>query len=181
MKFNSTEFEGLYVIDPDPFKDDRGQFFRVFCKNSFEEIGHTKEFVQINQSMNKFKGTFRGFHYQLQPSSEVKLVRCISGKLLDVVVDVRKNSKTFLQHFIVELSEENKKLFYIPEGFAHGFITLTDNAHLVYYVTANYNPDLEQSLNIKDPLLDIQLPIDIISISEKDKKTKFIDSSFKGI
>lgn len=181
MKFSKTHFDGLVVIDAEPFVDDRGHFFRTYCKNEFEGMGHTKEFVQINHSVNKYKGTFRGFHYQNPPFKEIKVVRCISGSVLDVVIDIRKNSKTFLESFQLEISEENRKMIYIPEGFAHGFITLEDNSQLIYFHSEFYNPKFEKGLRFDDPRLDIELPFDPNSISEKDKKYPLLKNTFEGI
>lgn len=181
MKFSETYLKGLYVIDIEPFVDERGQFFRTFCKNEFIKIGHKKEFVQTNNSFSVKKGTFRGLHYQIPPYCEVKLVRCISGSLIDVVVDVRKNSKTFLKSFQIELSEKNRKMIYVPEGFAHGYFTLVDNTVLSYTVTTYYHPESEKCLNVKDPVLGIQLPNKIESLSDKDINSSFLKESFKGI
>ncbi len=140
-----------------------------------------KEFVQINQSINYLKGTFRGFHYQKSPYTDEKLIRCISGSVLDIVVDIRKRSKTYMKYFSVELTAENKKMLYVPAGFAHGFITLEDNSQLIYQHTAYYIPNQEASINYKDPVISLKLPIDIKVISEKDLKVPFIDTHFKGL
>jgi len=181
LKFSKTHLKGLYVIDTEPFVDERGQFFRTFCKKEFAEIGHTKEFVQINHSINKFKGTFRGFHYQIPPFKEIKVVRCISGKVLDIIIDIRKNSDTFLQHYQIELSEENKKMIYIPEGFAHGFITLEDNSQLIYYHSSFYVPNFEGGLRFDDDLIDINFPIEPKIISDRDNNFSLITDAFIGI
>jgi len=181
MKFSETKLTGLYIAEPEPFKDERGLFFRTFCKNVFTEIEHYKEFVQINQSINICKGTFRGLHYQLPPFKDVKLVRCISGSVIDIIVDVRKESDTFLKSFLIELSEENKRMIYIPEGFAHGFITLEDNTQLIYHHTSFYQPKHEGSLNINDCALNIKLPIKPRIMSKVDKNIPFVDDTFEGI
>ena len=181
MKFSKTHFDGLFVIDAEPFVDDRGHFFRTFCKNEFAEIGHTKAFVQINHSVNKYKGTFRGFHYQEPPFKEIKVVRCVSGSVLDIVVDIRKNSKTFLQSFQLELSAENKKMIYIPEGFAHGFITLEDNAQLIYFHSEFYNPKYERGLRFNDPSLQLEISLKPHLISDKDKQYPLLENAFEGI
>src|SRR6185436_8919353 len=124
MKFSSTNIKGVYVIDLQPVEDSRGWFMRTYCKNEFAEIGHDKEWVQLNHSFTRSKGTIRGMHYQVPPYSEIKLVRCIAGAVMDVAVDLRRGSATYLNWVSVELSEKNKKMIYIPEGFAHGFQTL---------------------------------------------------------
>jgi dTDP-4-dehydrorhamnose 3,5-epimerase len=181
MKFFETSLPGAFIVEPEPFKDERGFFARVFCKNEFDAIGHKGEFVQINHSMNAVKGTLRGLHYQLPPYAEVKLVRCISGKVFDVIVDLREGSKTYMNFFSVELSDENMKMIYIPAGFAHGFQTLADNAQLIYHHTAFYTPGFEGGLNFQDPLLKINWPLPAVNLSDRDKNHKFLTSDFKGI
>lgn len=181
MKFLETKLEGAYIITPEPFVDGRGSFARVFCKNEFSAIGHKNEFVQINHSVNKLKGTFRGIHYQLPPFSEVKLIRCISGSVYDIIVDIRFGSPTFLEHIGIEISEENMKMMYVPAGFAHGFITLEDDSQLIYHHTAYYEPGHEAGLRFNDPLLQIELPITPVVITEKDNNHPLIDKGFKGI
>jgi dTDP-4-dehydrorhamnose 3,5-epimerase len=181
VKFTETILKGSYVVELTPVFDERGGFARTFCKREFSEINHTKEFVQLNQSYNTRKGTLRGLHYQVPPFTEIKLIRCVKGSVWDVIVDIRKNSPTFLQHFAVELSEQNRKMIYVPEGFAHGFQTLADNSELVYHHTEYYTPNSEAGLNYNDPLLNIEWPLAVSVISEKDKNNKFIDNTFKGI
>lgn len=181
MKFFETALKGAYTIELEPFGDERGFFARTFCKREFKQIGHTKEFVQFNHSMTSEKGTLRGLHYQVPPGSEIKLIRCIRGEVLDVIVDLRKNSSTFLRHIGVNLSEENMKMIYVPEGFAHGFQTLKDNSQMIYHHTAYYSPEDERGLFYSDPTLDIKWPLDIKNLSEKDKNHPVIDNNFKGI
>lgn len=181
MKFEETGLEKLFIVEPEPFYDDRGSFFRVFCENEFSSIGLNRQFVQINQSINTKKFTFRGLHYQLNPYADCKLIRCIKGEVFDVIVDVRKNSKTFLNHFSIRLSSKNKKMLFVPEGFAHGFLTLEDNSQLIYHHTSFYKPGFEGELNYRDPKLKIVLPNEVSVISEKDENIAFIDNSFKGI
>lgn len=182
MKFSETTLKGSYVIDLSLFTDNRGGFARTFCKKEFEQIGHSKEFVQFNHSYNTAKGTVRGMHYQVPPYQEIKLISCVKGAVHDVIIDVRKNSPTFLQHISVELSEENKRMIYIPEGFAHGFQTLTDHAELIYHHSQYYTPNADAGLNCSDPELGISWPLEISVISEKDKTIPYlITQSFKGI
>jgi dTDP-4-dehydrorhamnose 3,5-epimerase len=181
MKFLPTPLQGAYIVEPEPFKDDRGFFARAFCKNEFSKIGHKDEFVQINHSMNRAKGTLRGMHYQLPPYAEIKLVRCIAGKVFDVIVDIRDGSATYMHSFAVELSDENMKMIYIPAGFAHGFQTLSDNTQLIYHHTAFYTPGFEGAINFLDPLLNIAWPLPAVNLSERDKNHKFLTSDFKGI
>ena len=181
LNIQNTNFDDLYVIEPTVNQDDRGSFFRVFCENELQDILNDRMIKQINHSITSKKGTFRGLHFQYKPNCEVKIVKCIKGKVLDIVVDIRRESKTFLQTYFIELSEKNRKMIYIPEGFAHGFQTLEDNSELLYLHTNIYSPNSEGALNIKDPSLNIQLPLDIIEISKRDEEHDFISSNFKGI
>jgi dTDP-4-dehydrorhamnose 3,5-epimerase len=181
VKFIKTPLKGLYVIKLDPFKDERGLFARTFCKEEFKKINHSKEFVQFNYSLTISKGSIRGLHYQVPPSSEIKLIRCIRGKVFDVTVDIRKNSPTFLDYFGVELSEDNMKMIYVPECFAHGFQTLEPNSQLVYHHSNYFNPADERGIRYDDPLIDIKWPMTPSSMSEKDKNYDFLDSQFAGI
>ena len=144
MIFTATELVGSYVIDLQPIEDERGWFARTYCKNEFGKIGHTKDWVQLNHSFTKQIGSIRGMHFQLAPFSEIKLVRCIAGAVYDVIIDLRKNSPTFFKYFGVELSASNKKMIYIPEGFAHGFQALTDDCELIYHHSQFYTPGVEE-------------------------------------
>ncbi len=182
MKFNATPLKGSYIIELTPISDNRGWFARTFSKVEFEkEIGHTKEWVQMNHSFTSVKGTIRGMHYQLSPFSEIKLVRCIAGEVFDVIVDLRKNSSTFLQWYGTLLSAENKKMIYIPEGFAHGFQTLSENAELIYQHSQFYNPEVESGIRYNDPAINIQWSLNVKEISERDKNHQLIDSNFKAL
>ena len=181
MKFIQTTLPGAYIIELEPRNDERGFFVRLFCKKESSKIGHTKEFVQFNQSLTMQRGTVRGLHYQIHPAEEVKLVRCIRGQVYDVIVDLREGSPTFLQHFSVVLSEESLKMLYIPEGFAHGFQTLRDNTQMMYFHTAYYSPKNERGLLYNDPALNITWPLKVSNISEKDKNNPLININFKGI
>ncbi|MBP6431263.1 MAG: dTDP-4-dehydrorhamnose 3,5-epimerase [Ferruginibacter sp.] len=181
MIFAETKLKGCYVIELKPFADDRGWFARTFCKEEFEKIGHYKEWVQLNHSFTKQKGSIRGMHYQVPPFAEIKLVRCIAGGVVDVVVDIRKNSPTFLQWIKVELSTQNKNMIYIPEGFAHGFQTLTDDVELIYHHSNFYKPNVEAGLNFMDAKLNINWPLPITNISDKDKQHKYITEDFLGV
>ncbi len=183
FNFMETNLEGLWVIEPKPFEDERGSFFRVFCKEMYGEVGFEGNFVQINQSINTKKGTLRGLHFQYPPVSETKLVRCINGKVFDVVVDIRENSQTFLHHFSIELSKENQKSLLIPEGFAHGFQTLEDNSELIYHHTNYYSPESEGGIRYDDPILNIDWKLDSSSLqlSDRDQSYDWLDKTFKGI
>lgn len=180
MIFTETPLKGAYIIETKPFTDDRGLFARTFCKNEFQQIGHTKEFVQFNHSVTTHKGSIRGMHYQLPPFSEIKLIRCIRGKVLDVIIDIRQGSPTFLKHFGIELSEENHLSLYIPEGFAHGFQTLEDNAQLIYHHTSFYQPGYEGGIRFSDPAVGINWPLQVTRTSEKDSNYEFLNN-FNGI
>lgn len=181
MKFTPTTLEGAYIIDLEPFLDKRGVFVRTFCKEELKAIGFHSEIKQINQSITKKEGAFRGFHFQKQAFSEIKMVRCLKGSVLDIIIDIRKESPTFLQHFALNLSSENFKMIYIPKGFAHGFQTLSDDCELLYMHSEFYTPQSESGLNIHDPKLNIKLPLSITEISERDTNHPFITNNFKGI
>lgn len=181
MIFTETTLPGAYVIELEPFVDERGFFARTFCQNEFEKIGHHKAFVQINHSSTIQKGTLRGMHYQVPPGAEIKLIRCISGEVYDVIIDLRKGSPSFLKHYGVILSPESMNMIYVPEGFAHGFLTLKDNTQLIYHHTAYYSPSDERGLNYKDPSLDIKWPMEFVLTSDRDLQHPFIDNSFTGI
>ena len=173
-KFNfiKTSIEGVYIIEPTVFGDDRGYFMETFQKEEFEENGLTLDFVQDNQSKSS-KGVLRGLHFQYT-QSQGKLVRVIKGKVYDVAVDLRKSSKTYGKYESVILSDENKKQFYIPPGFAHGFLVLSDEAEFTYKCTDFYNPNDEGGIIWNDPEINISWPLDDehLILSEKDKKWK---------
>ena len=181
MNFESIGLNGSYVIDIFPVEDERGWFVRTFCKNEFNKIGHSKEWVQMNHSYTNEAGTIRGMHFQKQPFSEIKLIRCISGKIFDVIIDLRQNSETFLKWFGIELSAENKKMIYIPEGFAHGFQTLTDNCQLIYQHTAFYTPGFEEGIKYDDKKINIIWPLTVTKISERDNNHPWLGSNFEGL
>lgn len=181
MKFHAIELQGVYVIDLQPFRDERGFFSRIYCKKEFAEAGLVSEFVQINHSITTRKGTIRGMHYQVPPHAEVKVIRCVKGGVLDVVVDIRRNSPTFLKHFKIELTEENDRMLYIPRGFAHGFQTIEDDAALIYQHSDFYMPSAEQGIRYNDPLLEIDWPLTVNEISLKDRNHQFLSHDFEGI
>jgi len=181
MIFTPTHLKGVYIIDLQPVGDSRGWFSRTYCKKEFTAIGHHKEWVQLNHSFTAAKGSVRGMHYQLPPFSEIKMVRCIAGAVLDVVIDLRKDSPTFLQWMGVELSAGNKKMIYIPEGFAHGFQCLMDNCELLYHHSEFYTPGAEGGIRYNDPLVGINWPLEPTEISDRDQTHPFLDKNFKGI
>ncbi len=141
MKFHETPLQGAYTIELEKRGDDRGFFARFFCEKEFGAAGLETRFVQINNSLTATKGTLRGLHYQLPPAAEVKVVRAIKGALWDVIVDLRAGSPTYLKWFGAELSEDNRLMMYVPRGFGHGFVTLTDNVEALYLVSAFYAPE----------------------------------------
>ncbi len=170
MNFIKTNLEGLFIIEPKIFNDTRGYFFESFRKDIFEEKIGNINFVQDNESYSTY-GSLRGLHYQLPPFAQSKLVRVVKGKVLDVAVDLRENSKTFGESFSVELSEENKKQFFLPRGFAHGFVTLSDYAIFQYKVDNYYSKESEAGIIFDDHILNIDWKVEKekIIISEKDK------------
>lgn len=181
MKFIKTKLKDLYIIEPEPFEDDRGRFYRMLCKNELKQIGHTKEIVQINHSLTTQKGVIRGMHFQYPPKAEIKLVKCINGKVFDVAIDLRKNSPTFLQWHGEIISAKNLKIMYIPEGFAHGFQTLEENSELLYFHTEFYSSEHEGGVRYDDPLIDIEWPLEVSDLSERDKNHKLLNENFEGI
>lgn len=168
MKFTETKLKGAFTIDFEKREDPRGFFARTFCQKEFQEHGLNPNCVQASVSCNYKKGTLRGMHFQAPPYLEAKLVRCAEGAIFDVIVDLRKNSKTFKQWFGIELSRENTKMLFIPEGFAHGFITLTDNAQILYQMSEFYAPGFDRGFRYDDPAFGIKWPVKVAEISEKD-------------
>jgi dTDP-4-dehydrorhamnose 3,5-epimerase len=166
--FTETELKGAFVIDLELKHDHRGFFARSFCAQDFEAHGLKPTVAQCNLSFNHKKGTLRGMHYQISPAAETKLVRCTKGAIYDVIIDMRPESPTFLQHFGVELTEDNRRALYIPEMFAHGYQALTDGAEVVYQVGEFYTPGYERGLRHNDPFFNIQWPQEVTEISEKD-------------
>ena len=156
-------------------------FARVFDKNEFKEIGHTKQIININHSSTVEKGSIRGMHFQYPPNAEIKIVKCMKGSILDVAIDVRKDSLTFLQYHAEVLSAENMNMLYVPEGFAHGFQSLEDNVEMIYYTTEFYSPESEGGIRYCDPKVGIQWPLEVTDISDKDKNQKLIDDDFKPV
>lgn len=181
MIFTPTPLTGSYTIDLTPFSDNRGWFARTYCKDEFQQIGHTKEWVQINHSCTVQAGALRGMHYQLPPFQEIKMVRCIAGAVYDVIIDLRAGSAGFLQWFGTELSAKNRKMMYIPEGFAHGFQTLAAGSELIYQHTERYTPAAEKAVLYNDPLIGIQWPLPPSDLSDRDRQHPLLDKNFTGI
>lgn len=181
MKFVEAPIAGPYIIEIEPFMDERGFFSRVFCQKELSRIGFHKPIVQINHSATVQKGTIRGIHYQTPPASEIKIIRCICGSIFDVMVDIRTGSPTFMQWHGVEISKDNMRMVYIPEGFAHGFQTLADNVELIYHHSEFYSPEYERTIRFDDPSLAIDWPLPAGPISEKDQNCPLLENRFKGI
>ena len=169
MIFTETKLSGVYIIDINRLEDQRGFFARGWCQREFEEHGLVLSLVQANISYNKKKGTLRGLHYQINPYEEAKLVRCVRGALYDVVIDLREDSPTYKQWLGIELIAENYQMVYVPNGFAHGFVTLADNTEANYQVSQFYTPGAERGIRYNDPAFGIEWPIEIEVISDKDK------------
>ena len=175
MEYKETLIKGVYIIEPRVFNDARGYFFEAWKKEEFEQHIGKIDFVQDNESKSSY-GVLRGLHYQKGACSQAKLVRVIKGKVLDVAVDIRKSSPTFGKHVMVELSDENKRQFFIPRGFAHGFLVLSDEAIFCYKVDNVYAPQSDAGIRWNDPDVGIQWPIDLDKVitSEKDLKQPFL-------
>ena len=175
MEFKETNIKGVYVVEPRVFNDARGYFFEVWKQSEFDEHIGKVTFVQDNESKSSY-GVLRGLHYQKGALSQAKLVRVIKGKVLDVAVDLRRSSETFGQYVAVELSDENKRQFFIPRGFAHGFLVLSDEAIFTYKVDNVYAPQAEAGIRWNDPDIAIEWPIDLSKVvtSEKDLRQPFL-------
>jgi len=165
----------------EPFRDNRGFFERLFCKNELTGQGIFKEIVQINHSLTVQKGAIRGMHFQMPPFAETKIVRCLSGAVFDVAIDLRHGSPTFLNWHAEILTPDNFKMFYIPEGFAHGFQVLESNSELLYFHSELYNSKAEGGIFYNDPKINIQWPMPPTEISPKDQNFPYIDDQFQGI
>ena len=175
MEFIKTDIEGVFIIEPKVFNDARGYFMEAWKQSEFNENVGRVDFIQDNESKSSF-GVLRGLHYQKGNTSQSKLVRVIKGRVLDVAVDIRKSSPTFGKHVMVELNEENKRQFFIPRGFAHGFLVLSEEAIFTYKVDQPYSPQTEAGIRWNDPALGIEWPIDFSKVrtSEKDLNQPFL-------
>jgi len=168
MLIVETKLKGAFTIDLERIEDFRGFFARAFCKREFEQHGLNPAVAQCNVSSNPRKGTLRGMHYQLEPFCEVKLVRCISGAIFDAIIDLRRDSSTYRQWTGIELSAQNRRSLYVPEGFAHGYLTLSDNSEVLYQVSEFYSPGYERGIRWNDPGFGIEWPTEPLIISAKD-------------
>jgi len=175
VKISKTNLEGVVVVEPDVFGDHRGWFMETYNESNFFDAGINIKFVQDNQSFSAAKGTLRGLHYQLNPKAQTKLVRCIKGAIFDVAVDIRKSSLTFGKWFGIELTDVNKKQLLIPKGFAHGFMTLTEEVEVQYKVDEIYAPECDRGIMWNDPEIGIKWPMDVKPIlSAKDEKAPLL-------
>jgi dTDP-4-dehydrorhamnose 3,5-epimerase len=180
MKFHPAPLRGAYTIELEKRGDERGFFARFYCQREFESAGIPTPIVQINNSLSAKAGTMRGMHYQLPPAAEIKVVRCIRGALYDVIIDLRPDSPTFCQWFGAELSAENRLMMFVPQGFAHGFITLTDDTEAFYLVNAFYTPEAERGLRFNDPRFNVSWPRTPVDVSDKDLNWPDFDPVFHG-
>lgn len=174
MKITKTKLDGVVIIEPEVFGDNRGFFMESWNKKKMVEAGLDYDFVQDNHSKSTVKGTLRGIHFQKGNKAQAKLVRCVKGAVLDVAVDLRRNSPTFKQWVGVELSEENKKQLLIPRGFGHGFVTLTDDVEFLYKADNYYAPEADAGIRWNDPEIGVEWGIENPILSEKDKKNPFL-------
>jgi dTDP-4-dehydrorhamnose 3,5-epimerase len=168
MIFTETKLKGAFIIDLELRGDDRGAFARTFCAKEFEDHGLKPTVAQCNLSFNYKAGTLRGMHYQVPPAAESKLVRCTQGAIYDVIIDLRPDSPTYMQHIGVELTADNRRALYVPELFAHGYQALTDGAEVTYQVGEFYTPGYERGIRYDDPAFNIEWMMPITVISEKD-------------
>lgn len=175
MIFTETKLKGAFIVDIEKREDSRGFFARVFCQKEFEDHGLKPIIAQSNIAFNLRAGTLRGMHFQYPPAAETKFVRCTRGRILDIIVDLRPESETFLQHIAVELSEDNHRGLYVPERFGHGYQVLSDNTETSYQVGEFYTPGVEGGLLYNDPRLNLKWPLPVSEISDKDHDWKALD------
>jgi dTDP-4-dehydrorhamnose 3,5-epimerase len=169
MNFIPTHLAGAFLIELEPVSDDRGFFARTWCQHELANNGLNSNLVQCSISHNKVRGTLRGMHYQKAPHAEVRLVRCTQGAIYDVIVDLRSDSSTFAQWFGAELTSQNRNILYVPEGFAHGFITLQDDTEVLYQMSEFFHAECAAGVRWNDTIFSIQWPIDVKVISERDQ------------
>jgi dTDP-4-dehydrorhamnose 3,5-epimerase len=175
VTFTETPLAGAYIVDLEPRADNRGYFARAFCQREFEAHGLSTRIAQMNISFNYLKGTLRGLHFQYPPAAETKLVRCSRGAILDVIVDLRPESSSFLQHVAVELTAANQRALYVPERFAHGYQVLEPETETIYSVGEFYTPSLESGIRATDPRLAIRWPLEPTEISDKDRNWPLLE------
>jgi dTDP-4-dehydrorhamnose 3,5-epimerase len=181
MKIHRLALNGAAEITCSKHEDERGSFARLFCQKELLSLNNNHQIQQVNSSYTKKTGTIRGLHYQLPPYCEAKVVRCISGRVFDVMVDLRKGSPTFSQSQAIILDASKMNMVYIPKGFAHGFQTLEDNCQMLYLHTEFYAPDYDSGIYYDSPLLNVKWPLEALNLSDKDKNLTHLDMSFEGI
>ncbi|MBQ8015703.1 MAG: dTDP-4-dehydrorhamnose 3,5-epimerase [Clostridia bacterium] len=177
MTLNETAVNGVFEIEPKVFGDNRGWFYESYSKEKFEKLGITADFVQDNRSFSAQKGTLRGLHCQTDPKAQSKLITCLKGAILDVAVDIRKGSPTYMKWVAVELNEESKKMLFIPKGCLHGFVTLTENVEVSYKVDEFYSPENDRSVCFCDPEIGVEWGVENPVLSEKDKNAPLLKDS----
>lgn len=177
MNLEKTQIDGVYIVEPKVFGDNRGWFYETYSKNAFKEMGIDVDFVQDNRSFSAKKGTLRGLHCQTDPKSQAKLVSCTRGEIIDVAVDIREGSPTYMKWVAVKLTEENKKMLFIPKGCLHGFVTVTENVEISYKVDEFYSPENDRSICWNDPEIGVDWGIDAPVLSEKDKNAPLLKES----
>jgi dTDP-4-dehydrorhamnose 3,5-epimerase len=180
MKFHKTSLLGAYTIELDKRGDDRGFFARLFCQKEFDAAGAPMSAVQINNSLSAKAGTLRGMHYQLPPAAEIKVVRCVRGALYDAIIDIRPDSPTFGKWFGIKLTAENRLMLLVPKGFAHGFLTLSDDTEAFYMVSEFYGPEQERGIRFDDPRFNIEWPNTPVEVSSKDRAWPDFSPTFHG-
>lgn len=178
MHFKPTPLEGAFLIEIEKKEDERGFFARTFCSNELRNIGLETTIVQINNSLSKKAGTLRGIHYQLSPKAETKIIRCISGSIFDLIIDLRPDSPSYLKHYGAQLDADNRSMMYVPKGFGHAFLTLEPDTEVIYMVSEFYSPEHERGLRWNDPRFAIEWPITPVVISDKDKIHPDFDPSY---
>lgn len=181
MIFTETKLKGAFILDLELREDNRGAFARTFCMKEFEAHGLKPTVAQCNLSYNYKAGTMRGMHYQVAPACETKLVRCTKGAIYDVIIDMRPESPTYMQHIGVELTADNHRALYVPEMFAHGYLALTDGAEVAYQVGEFYTPGYERGLRYDDPAFGIEWPMEVTVISDKDAAWPLFENVSVGV
>ena len=177
MDVEKTRIEGAIVLTPKVFGDNRGWFMESYSKRTLAEVGITDDFIQDNRSFSAEKGTLRGLHCQTEPMAQAKLITCLKGEILDVAVDIRQGSPTYMKWVAVKLTEENKKMFYIPAGCLHGFVTLTDNVEVMYKVNNFYSPENDRSVRFDDPAIGVDWGVTDPVLSQKDLNAPLLSDS----
>jgi dTDP-4-dehydrorhamnose 3,5-epimerase len=172
MIFKELDLKGAFLVEVKKIEDERGFFGRAWCANEFKQYGLNPAFVQLNTSFSHKRGTIRGMHYQVDPYQEVKFIRCTRGRIYDVIIDLRPDSPTFMKWVGNELSADNYRMVYVPENFAHGFVTMEDNSEVYYPVSQFYTPGAERGLRWNDPAFNIIWPVEISVVSDKDQSHK---------